>query len=90
MIGIQLVLSRETDTLLKMVDILQIDSFQFFLDGNSLPLHKLKGYELRSTLITAKKTFGIKKIFVHAPYNIYIGSKTRSKRISLWKKLRKN
>lgn len=88
MIGIQLVLSRETDTLLKMVDVLQIDSFQFFLDGNSLPLQRQKGYELRSVLTTSKKTFGVKKIFVHAPYNIYIGSKTRSKRISLWKKIK--
>ncbi|MBP8708247.1 MAG: AP endonuclease, partial [Caldisericia bacterium] len=71
-------MSRETDTLLKMVDVLQIDSFQFFLDGNSLPLQRQKGYELRSVLTTSKKTFGVKKIFVHAPYNIYIGSKTRS------------
>lgn len=88
MIGIQLVLSRETDTLLKMVDVLQIDSFQFFLDGNSQSLQRQKGYELRSVLTTSKKTFGVKKIFVHAPYNIYIGSKTRSKRISLWKKIK--
>lgn len=88
MIGIQLTLSRETDTLLKMVDVLQIDSFQFFLDGRSLLLNKLKGYELRSALQVAKKTFGVKKIFVHAPYNLYIGSKIRTKRINLWRKIK--
>lgn len=82
MIGIQLPLSRDTDILLKMIDVLQIDSFQFFLDSSSSLIQKVDGFELRSSLIKAKKNYGIVKIFMHSPYNLYIGGKTRKTRIS--------
>jgi endonuclease IV len=81
MIGIQLPLSRDTDNLLKMIDVLQIDSFQFFLDGSSMLVQKMGGFELRSALQMAKRNFGVKKIFVHSPYNLYLGGKTHKIRV---------
>jgi deoxyribonuclease IV len=88
MVGIQLSLSKDTNTLIKIVDILQIDCFQFFLDNDASLSLKREGYELRNTLKTLKSSFSIKKIYVHAPYSLYIGGRYEKTRINSWRKIK--
>jgi len=86
MIGIQVNTLHELESLVKVTDILQIEVLQLFL---KIPLEfsKKNFFHIQSTFSILKKTYSIKKIYIHAPDHLVLNGMSRKNRIMRWKRL---
>lgn len=86
MIGIQVNTLHELESLVKITDILQIEVLQLFL---KIPLEfsRKNFFHIQSTFSILKKTFSIKRIYIHAPDHLVLNGNNRKTRIMQWKRL---
>jgi deoxyribonuclease-4 len=87
MIGIQVNTLHELESLVKVTDILQIEVLQLFL---KIPFEfsRKNFFHIQSIFATLKKTYSIKKIYIHAPDHLLLNGHNRKTRILQWKRIK--